>query len=84
MQDAVGFDTAEPPDQRRRTSPVDLLRPLLQGEELVRDFLASESYTKFFESISDMTHLTTMLKDRSNKQIYLYFYPSSVYIRSKK
>lgn len=39
------------------------LKAFTLGEELVKDFLASESYTMFFELISDMTYLTTMLED---------------------
>ena len=73
LSDLLGSDIAEPQDQRMETSPADLLRPLLQGRELVKDFLVGESYTMFFELISYMTHLTTVLEDQIHKAKNYYF-----------
>lgn len=83
MPDPLDSDTAEPQDQRGQISPADPLKPLLQGGELVKDFLASESYSMFFELISDIANLGEANvfgtpKPQGRELKYLYFYHCSV------
>lgn len=55
-----------------------LLKAFTPGGELVKDFLASESYTMCFELISDMTHLTNMLEDQIHKAKNYFIYTFSL------